>query len=455
MSQLHAVDPSTGETFQSYPRHSDAETSTLIEAAQARFETWRDRPFGERAALLRKVAQLLREQKSELASLMAREMGKPVGSAVAEAEKCAWVCEHYAEHAEGYLAPEDIETSAVHSFVRYDPLGVILAVMPWNFPFWQVFRFAAPCLMAGNVGVLKHASNVPGCGLAIERLFREAGFPAGCFTTLMISSSQVEQVIRHPAVKACALTGSEAAGSQVAATAGSEIKKCVLELGGSDPFIVLEDADVARAVKVGITARCLNNGQSCIAAKRFLVHEAVLEEFSAGFVAGVRALKIGNALDPATDIGPLARPDLVDDLERQVQGSLQAGARLLCGGQRLERPGYFYQPTVLGDVRPGMPAADEETFGPLAALIRVENEAQAIALANSSPYGLGASLWTADRERGKRLARQIEAGCVFINEMVKSDPRVPFGGVKLSGFGRELGRPGILEFVNSKTVWVL
>ncbi len=452
---LHAIDPSTGETFQTYARHSDAEAEALVDTAQERFLSWRNRTYQERASLLRGVGTLLRAQKAELAELMAREMGKPVAQAAAEAEKCAWVCEHYAEHGEAYLAPRDVETSALHSFVRYDPLGVILAVMPWNFPFWQVFRFAAPCLLAGNVGVLKHASNVPGCGLAIERLFREAGFPEGCFSTLMIGAAQVEKVIRHPAVKACALTGSEAAGSQVAATAGSQIKKCVLELGGSDPFIVLEDADVARAVEVGIKARCLNNGQSCIAAKRFLVHTAVLEEFTAAFVAGVEALQVGNALDPETNIGPLARPDLVDDLERQVQGSVQAGARLLCGGQRLERAGFFYQPTVLGDVRPGMPAADQETFGPLAAIIRVEDEDEAIALANSSPYGLGASVWTRDRERGKRLAARIEAGCVFVNEMVKSDPRVPFGGVKLSGFGRELGRPGILEFVNSKTVWVM
>ncbi len=451
---ITAVDPSTGETIQSYEAHDAAQVQAALARAAERYQSWRRTDFPRRSAGMRTLAGLLRAQSESLSVLMAQEMGKPVGSARAEVNKCAWLCEHYAESARAYLAPEEVATGARHSFVRYDPLGVLLAVMPWNFPFWQVFRFAVPALMAGNVGVLKHASNVPGCALAIERLFREAGFPEGCFTTLLIGSSAVRAVIEHPAVKACALTGSEAAGSKVAEAAGAALKKTVLELGGSDPFIVLEDADIERAAEVGVKARCINNGQSCIAAKRFIVHKDVLPEFQRAFVARMQALQVGPALDEDTDIGPLARDDLVADLERQVEASVAAGATLLCGGARVDRPGCYYAPTVLGDVKPGMAAFDEETFGPLAALIRADSEEDALRLANLSRYGLGASVWTADRARGERLAAEIEAGAVFVNELVKSDPRMPFGGVKLSGYGRELGRAGILEFMNCKTVWV-
>jgi succinate-semialdehyde dehydrogenase/glutarate-semialdehyde dehydrogenase len=403
---------------------------------------------------MEKSALLLRGHKEELARLMTLEMGKIFRESLSEVEKCAWVCEFYARNAEQFLAEEIIDTDASISYVVFQPLGVILAVMPWNFPFWQVFRFAAPALMAGNAAVLKHASNVPGCALAIEDLFRTAGFPESLFRTLLVTSGEVKSLIRHPAVRAVTLTGSEPAGKEVAAEAGKQIKKTVLELGGSDPFIILDDCDLELTVKNAVSSRLVNQGQSCIAAKRFLVMQPVLDEFIRRLKGAFHDLKMGDPLDQSTDIGPLARADLVDDLDRQVSASVSAGARLIAGGKRLAEKGNYYHPTILSEVRKGMPAFDEETFGPLLAIIPVQSEEEAIALANDSPFGLGGSIWTADTIRGERIARRIESGSVFVNGMMKSDPRLPFGGIKRSGYGRELGSYGIREFVNIKTIWV-
>jgi succinate-semialdehyde dehydrogenase/glutarate-semialdehyde dehydrogenase len=385
---------------------------------------------------------------------MVEEMGKPIGAAEAEVAKCAWACRHYAENGEALLAPRTVVTDASRSFVRFDPLGPVLAVMPWNFPFWQVFRFAAPALMAGNVGLLKHASNTTGCAFAIERIFAEAGLPDGTFQVLAIRSHAVERVIRDPRVRAVTLTGSEPAGRAVSAAASDEVKKSVLELGGSDPFVVLADADVEKAAEVGAQARMINSGQSCIAAKRFIVEEAVKDAFVEAFVARVADMKVGDPMKRETDIGPLARRDLVDDLQEQVKGSLAAGARAELGGERLDGPGFFHAPTVLVDVTPEQPAFIEETFGPVAAIVGAADEDDALRLANATPFGLGASLWTRDIEKAERLVPLVEAGAVFVNGLVKSDPRLPFGGVKRSGFGRELGEEGIREFVNVKSVWI-
>jgi succinate-semialdehyde dehydrogenase/glutarate-semialdehyde dehydrogenase len=385
---------------------------------------------------------------------MTHEMGKPIGAAVGEAEKCAWVCRYYAEHAEGFLAPETRETDAGESYVRYDPLGVVLAVMPWNFPFWQVFRFAAPALMAGNVGLLKHASNVPQCALAIEEIFRRAGCPEGAFAALLVGSDAVPGLIADRRVAAVTLTGSEGAGVAVGRAAGGEIKKAVLELGGSDPFIVMPSADLPTAVSTAVKARTINNGQSCIAAKRFIVHREIAAAFTEKFVAKMAALKVGDPMEPATEIGPLATPGILDDLHAQVEKSIAAGAKLLTGGQRLDRPGNFYAPTVLADPAPGSPADLEELFGPVATLFTVADATEAIAVANRTTFGLGASAWTDVPFERDRFIREIEAGSVFINGMVKSDPRLPFGGIKRSGFGRELSIDGIREFVNVKTVWI-
>jgi len=403
---------------------------------------------------MRAAARLLRERKAEYGRLMALEMGKPVAQGEAEAEKCAWACEYYAEHAGAFLAPEPRATDASRSFVRFDPLGPVLAIMPWNFPFWQVLRFAAPALMAGNAGVLKHASNVPQCARAVEALLREAGFPEGLFRAVLIGPEAVPRLIADPRVQAVTLTGSDRAGSQVAEQAGRHLKKTVLELGGSDPFIVLEDADLPRAAKTAADARLINSGQSCIAAKRFVVVEAVAERFLELFVTEMQSRRVGDPLARDTAVGPQARRDLRDALHRQVQESVRRGARLLLGGEVPAGPGAFYPPTVLAAVAPGSPAFDEETFGPAAAVIRAKDERDAIRLANASPYGLGASLWTEDRARAERLAPDIEAGSVFVNGLVKSDPRLPFGGVKRSGYGRELSEFGIREFVNIKTVWI-
>ena len=385
---------------------------------------------------------------------MALEMGKPLKQGVAESEKCAWACEYYADTAEGHLAPEIVKTDASKSYVAFDPLGVVLAVMPWNFPFWQVFRFAAPALMAGNVGVLKHASNVPGCAMAIESIIEQAGFPKGTFRTLLISSRGVKSVIEHPLVRAVTLTGSTPAGKAVAAQAGGVIKKTVLELGGSDPYIILEDADLDLAVTTCVTSRLINSGQSCVNAKRFIVVEPVADVFTERLTAAMGAKKMGNPLDEGTEIGPQARPDLRDDLHRQVLDSVAKGATLLLGGEMPPGAGSFYPPTVLVGVTKGMPAYDEELFGPVAAIIRARDEVDAVRLANDSPFGLGAAVFTRDPARGERIARDLEAGCTFINALVASDPRLPFGGIKDAGYGRELGSYGIREFVNIKTVYV-
>ena len=385
---------------------------------------------------------------------MALEMGKPVAQGEAEVDKCAWVCEYYADHAEAFLAEQPRETDASRSYVRFDPLGPVLAVMPWNFPFWQVFRFAAPALMAGNAGVLKHASNVPRCALAIEEIFREAGFPRGLFATALVGSSAVAALIADPRIVAVTLTGSDSAGSKIAEQAGRVLKKTVLELGGSDPFIVLADADLAAAARTAADARLVNSGQSCIAAKRFIVVEAVADQFLERFLAELRSRRMGDPLARETQVGPQARGDLRDSLHKQVEESVKRGAKLLLGGEIPAGKGAFYPPTLLTAVDKGMPAFDEETFGPVAAVIRAKDEADAVRLANDSAFGLGASLWTRDRARAERMAKQIEAGAVFVNALVKSDPRLPFGGIKRSGYGRELSEYGIREFVNIKSVWI-
>jgi succinate-semialdehyde dehydrogenase / glutarate-semialdehyde dehydrogenase len=451
---MDAINPATGRLIRRYLEHGAADVDRLVERAANAFQTWHRTAFAERAALLRRAADVLRAGKPEFARLMTEEMGKPIGQAAAEVEKCAWGCQFFAEHAERMLAPEPVATEASRSLVRFDPLGPILAVMPWNFPFWQVFRAAAPALMAGNVLVLKHSSNVPGCALAIERVFEQAGFPPGVFTALLVPGSAAEALVDHPAIRAVTLTGSEAAGAAIASRAGRVLKKAVLELGGSDPFIVLADANPAHAAVQAAAARLVNNGESCIAAKRFIVEEAVAESFETSFAERMSRQRVGDPLDPATEVGPLARHDLVEAIDRQVRRSLEMGAQVLTGGRPLPGPGFFYAPTVLAGVRPGMPVFDEETFGPVAAVVRARSVEEAVALANRCRYGLGASIWTADTARGEQLATRLEAGLVFVNELVKSDPRLPFGGVKHSGYGRELGTMGIREFVNVKTVWV-
>ncbi len=451
---MKSINPASGELLRDYPEHGDAEVATRLARAEAAFRAWSARPVIERAAALREVARVLRAGAHEHARLMTTEMGKTLAAAEAEVEKCALTCDWFAAHAPALLEPESVATEARESRVRFDPLGVVLAVMPWNFPFWQVFRCAAPALAAGNAVLLKHASNVPGCALAIERVFDEAGLPPGVFGTLLVPARAVAAIVAHPAVRAVSLTGSEAAGRQLAALAGAALKKTVLELGGSDAFIVLADADIEHAAAQAAAARCVNNGESCIAAKRFLVEEAIAPRFEAALVERMAALRVGDPLEPATQVGPLARADLLEELESQVERSVRAGAALALGGRRLQRPGFYFPPTVLTRVEPGMPAFDEETFGPVAAVTRARDAERAVELANLSRYGLGASVWTAEAARGRALAARLEAGSVFVNEMVKSDPRVPFGGVKASGYGRELAAFGLREFVNVKTVWV-
>ncbi len=451
---IRSVNPATEEVLATFEEHTPEQVEEALQRATTAFRDWRKVPMAERSRLMHRAADYLRQHKERLARLITLEMGKPIVEAEAEVLKCAWNCDYFADTAERFLTPEEIESNASRSYVQFVPLGPVLAIMPWNFPLWQVFRFAAPALMAGNTALLKHASNVPQCALAIEEVFREAGFPPGVFQTLLISPALVEGIIADDRVRAVTLTGSDVTGSRVAEASGRHLKKTVLELGGSDPFIVLEDADLEEAARVGARARNQNTGQSCIAAKRFIVVEEVAERFQELFVQAVASLKVGDPLDRQTDVGPLARGDLRDELDLQVRRSLDMGARLLLGGHRLEGRGYFYAPTVLADVTPEMPAFREETFGPVAALVRARNAEEAIELANRSHYGLGASLWTRDVERGQRLAGEIEAGNVFINGMVASDPRLPFGGVKRSGYGRELSQFGIREFVNVQTVWV-
>jgi succinate-semialdehyde dehydrogenase/glutarate-semialdehyde dehydrogenase len=452
---IEAINPATGEVVGRYEETAPADVDAIVKAAHAAYTAWRRRSYAERAVPMHAIAGLLRARARPLTELMAREMGKPVRDGVAEAQKCATACEHYAEHAERLLAREPVATEAHKSFVTFNPLGVVLAVMPWNFPFWQVFRFAAPGLMAGNAAVLKHASNVPGCAMAIESLFTEAGFPPNLFRTLMIGSKQVESVVAHPLVRAATLTGSAAAGRAIARKAGELLKKTVLELGGSDPYLVLDDADPDVAAEICTRGRLVNSGQSCIAAKRFIVVGSVRERFERSFVERMAAKRMGDPLREDVDIGPQARKDLRDALHGQVQRSIAKGARCLLGGSVPDGPGAFYPPTVLTDVGKGMPAFDEELFGPVAAIIAARDERHAIDLANDSSFGLGGAVITRDRVRGERIAAdEMESGCVFVNDNVKSDVRLPFGGVKESGYGRELSGYGIREFVNIKTVWV-
>lgn len=452
---MKVINPATGREVREYEEHTEAEVQQKLQQAQETFRDWRRSLMEERADLMNAVAKLLRSRREQYARLMTEEMGKPIRESESEIDKCAWVCEYYAENASHFLETRPMEPSnGARAYVRFDPMGPILAIMPWNFPFWQFFRFAAPGLMVGNLGVLKHATNVPGCALAIEQVFRDAGFPPGAVTTLLISSSHVPEVIQNPIIKAVTLTGSEEAGKSVASEAGEQVKKTVLELGGSDPFIVLADADVPMVAQQAIKARTINSGQSCIAAKRFIVAEEIIDEFTSALVERAKSLQVGDPTDRKTDIGPMARGDLRKTLQRQVRQSVEAGAKLLLGGDASEGEGYYYPLTVLASVRPGMPAFDEETFGPVAAIIPAKSAEHAVELANHSKYGLGASIWTGASQRAEQLAADLEAGCVFINEIVKSDPRVPFGGVEQSGYGRELSDYGIREFTNIKTVWV-
>jgi succinate-semialdehyde dehydrogenase/glutarate-semialdehyde dehydrogenase len=451
---IASINPATGDILRQFEPHSDIQIGEKLELAAETFKHFRHMPFEERSQRMMKAAQILENEKERFGRLMTEEMGKPFQSAVAEAAKCAWVCRYYAENAEKQLADELIETNASRSYIHYQPLGPVLAIMPWNFPFWQVFRFAAPATMAGNVGLLKHASNVPQCALAIEEIFLRAGFPEGAFQTLLIGSGKVKRVLEDPRIMAATLTGSEPAGSQVASEAGRLIKKTVLELGGSDPFIVMPSANLDEAVSTAIKARIINNGQSCIAAKRFIIAEPIADEFERRFIQGMQALKVGDPMDETTDIGPLATEDILNDLDQQVKDSVAQGARILTGGEPLKGPGNYYPPTVISDIPEDSPAYCEELFGPVAILFRVKDIDAAIELANDTSFGLGASAWTNDEEERLCFIDEIEAGSVFINGMVASDPRLPFGGVKVSGYGRELSAFGIREFVNIKTVWI-
>jgi succinate-semialdehyde dehydrogenase/glutarate-semialdehyde dehydrogenase len=451
---IATINPATGETLKEFTPLSDKEIDKKLGCGVEAFNANRRASFAERAAKTMRAAEILEAEKDEFARLMTLEMGKPIKSARDEAAKCAWVCRYYAENAERFLADEIVETSATRSFVRYQPLGVVLAVMPWNFPFWQVIRFAAPALMAGNVGVLKHASNVPQCALAVEDIFRRAGFDRDEFQTLLITSEQVNRVLEDERVAAATLTGSERAGASVASLAGKHVKKTVLELGGSDPFVVMPSANLDEAVKTAVKARTINNGQSCIAAKRFIVHEKIYDKFARGMKDGMAALKVGDPLDEATEIGPLATAQIVRDIDEQVKKTVAAGAREFRSPAKLPERGYYFAPSVLEDIPEGSPGYCEEFFGPVALLLRVASVDEAIRVANDTPFGLGASAWTNDRAEQERFAEEIESGSVFINAMVASDPRLPFGGTKRSGYGRELSAFGIREFVNIKTVFI-
>lgn len=451
---IKSINPTNGEILQTFEEHSPQQIDKKIQQAADTFEQYRMTTFEERAAMMQRAADILEIEKEYFGRLMTLEMGKPLKAAQDEAAKSAWACRYYAENAHHFLADQAIETNATHSFIRYQPIGPVLAIMPWNFPFWQVFRFAAPALMAGNVGLLKHASNVPQCALAIEDIFRRAGFPPGAFQALLIGSKVVGAIIQDPRIKAVTLTGSTPAGSSVASQAGKQIKKTVLELGGSDPFIVMPSANLEEAARTAVQARVINNGQSCIAAKRFIIHEAIADEFERQMIKGMQALKVGDPLDSSTQIGPLATQEILQGLDEQVRKSAEMGARVLTGGKPLNRPGNFYAPTILTDIPKDSPAYREELFGPVAIFFRVPDIDSAIRLANDSDFGLGASAWTNDETERNRFINEIEAGLVFINSMVASDPRLPFGGVKQSGYGRELSEVGIREFVNIKTVWI-
>ena len=450
---LKSVNPATGNTLQTFVEMTEDEVNAIVESVHGAFNGWRKTSFSFRAERMKEVAHLLREGKEDFGTLMTEEMGKPYKQSIAEAEKCAWVCEYYADNAEKFLANKNIATEATNSFVSYQPIGIVLAVMPWNFPFWQVFRFAAPTLMAGNPGILKHASNVQGCAQAIEDIFTAADFPDNLFKNLVIGSDKVENVIKNPLVKAVTLTGSTPAGKAVASLAGSMLKKTVLELGGSDPYVILEDADLDQAANACVAGRMLNTGQSCIAAKRFIVVEPCRSEFTNKVAKKIKNMKMGDPLDPTVDIGPMVNVSARDELHQQVISSLDKGAMLVAGGIIPQSPGSLYPPTLLVDVAPGMPAFDDELFGPVAVIIAAKDEYQALELANQTKFGLGAAVFTTDLQKGKKIAAEVlEAGCCFVNDFVKSDPRLPFGGIKASGYGRELSEFGIHEFVNIKTV---
>jgi succinate-semialdehyde dehydrogenase/glutarate-semialdehyde dehydrogenase len=451
---IASINPFDGKTLKTFEPFAESEINEKLQRAADTFRTYRQTTFDERATRMMRAAEILDAEKDDIARLMTTEMGKPIKGAVGEAEKCALVCRYYAENAELHLADKLVETNAKKSFVRFQPLGPVLAVMPWNFPFWQVFRFAAPALMAGNVGLLKHASNVPQCALAIEDIFRRAGFPEGTFQTLLVGSEAVQRILEDRRVVAATLTGSEPAGRSVAGIAGKQIKKTVLELGGSDPFIVMPSAELPEAVTTAVRARTINNGQSCIAAKRFIVDAKIYDEFERRFVEEMKVLQVGDPLKESTDIGPLATEQILNDVDEQVKTSVAAGALVLTGGKKLDRPGNFYEPTVLVNVPPDSPASCEEIFGPVAMLFRVSDIDETIKLANATTFGLGAAAWTNDPHEQERFINELEAGSVFINGMVASDPRLPFGGIKNSGYGRELGEFGIREFMNIKTVWI-
>lgn len=452
---IKSINPVTGKIVKTYNSLSENGVEKIINAVDKSWHHWRQATFAERAVNMQNLASLLRSKQEELAFLMAIEMGKVLHEGKAEIEKCAWVCEYYAQNAESMLENEPIETQYSASYVSYQPLGTILAVMPWNFPFWQVFRFLAPTLMAGNTAVLKHASNVPGCALAIEELLREAGFPENVFRTLLVGSNMVEGIIRNPAIRGVSLTGSTPAGRSVATIAGSELKKCVLELGGSDPYLILKDAALEQSAIICATSRLLNAGQSCIAAKRFIVVDEVYTHFLEHFTYQMNEALFGDPCDPEITMGPMARMELRDELHQQVVSSVKKGAEIVLGGEIPNLKGAFYPPTILEHVKPGMPAYDEELFGPVASVIRVKDETEAVKIANDTPFGLGAAVFTKNTVAGSRIAElQLDAGCCFVNDFVKSDPRLPFGGIRQSGFGRELSQHGIREFVNVKTVVV-
>jgi succinate-semialdehyde dehydrogenase / glutarate-semialdehyde dehydrogenase len=452
---IKSINPANEELLEEYNEMTNEQVDKIIDSAHSEFEKWRNTDFEFRSDKMKKAASVLRNRKEELAKVMTLEMGKPIAQSRAEVEKCAWVCDYFAENAEKFLQDEIIETDASRSFVTFQPLGIVLAVMPWNFPFWQVFRFAAPNLMAGNAGVLKHSSNVTGCALAIENIFKEAGFPENLFRTLVISSKKVGDVIKNRSVKAVTLTGSTAAGISVAKAAGEQLKKTVLELGGSDPYLILEDADLEAAAETCVNSRLINGGQSCIAAKRFIVLESIYNDFEKLFVEKMKSKKMGDPFDESNNLGPQARNDLRDELHQQVNKSVEGGAKILLGGEIPKTKGAYYPPTVLTNVEEGIPAYDEELFGPVAALIKVKDEAEGIKIANDTTFGLGAAVFTKDIAKGEKIAKEeLASGSCFVNEFVKSDPRLPFGGINESGYGRELSIYGIREFVNVKTVYI-
>lgn len=452
---MKTINPATGETLKEYQEMEIGEIDSIIQKANTAQEDWKARSFEERAEYLRKIASILRDRKNKLSELMAKEMGKPLAQGVGEAEKCAWVCEYYADNAEAFLEDDVIETDASKSYVTFNSLGVVLAIMPWNFPFWQLFRFAAPALMAGNGAILKHSANTTGCALEIENIIHDAGIPEDLFRTIVRDKSGMKEVIQHEGISAVTLTGSTRAGKAVAAQAGETLKKTVLELGGSDPYVILDDANIKKAAETCATSRLINSGQSCIAAKRFIVVEKVYDEFVEEFTRIMKAKKVGDPFGEDSDVGPQAREDLRDELHDQVQRSVEKGAKILLGGEKPKGSGAYYPVTVLDDVSPGMPAYEEELFGPVAAIIKVKDEAEAIEVANDTNFGLGAAVFSKDEKRAEEIAAtKIEAGCCFVNEFVKSDPRLPFGGIKQSGYGRELSLYGIREFVNAKTIYI-